>query len=76
MQVGSRIKLTIKLNAQSTDPISGQRDLNEMFRLIKRNTHGTVEALSSHNGIDYAVVKLEGLRTRQEIRADLLKVVV
>lgn len=69
MQAGTRIKLTEKVNARSTDPITGEATGTRPFTVIKRGTTGTVAV----SGATFSVVLFDGHPTRQELHNDLLK---
>jgi len=69
-QPTDRVALTIKINARSTDPITGSQNVADSFRLIKRGSLGTVEAIQNPG---FLVVKFDCLTTRQEIRADMFR---
>jgi hypothetical protein len=69
MEAGDRVTAVIKFNARSTDPVDGATCPADSFRLVKKGSAGTVE--SAEGG--FAVVKFDGLRTRQQIRTGALR---
>lgn len=71
MKTGDRVKLQIKINARSTDPVTGAQYPPDSFRPLKKGLAGTVEAIQTPG---FAVVKFDGVTTRQEFRDDILKV--
>lgn len=66
MDVGTRVKALAKFNARSTDPITGDTvDVRDSFRLVKRGTLGTIEDIITDDTGTFAVVRFDGLNTRQ-----------
>ena len=69
MTVGTRVKNTAKFNARSSDPITGDTvDIRDSFRLVKRGTLGTIEDIITDDTGTFAVVKFDGINTRQQDR--------
>jgi len=66
---GDRVKVDTKFNAKSTNPLTGEQNLNDSFTPIKRNTGGDVLAVGNR----FSIVKFDGVQTPQEMRNDLLK---
>ena len=76
MEINDRVKVAEKFNARSTDPITEVQHTPDIFRLIKRGTLGTVLqviAPTKSYPHEQVIIKLDGVRTSQQIRIDMLK---
>jgi hypothetical protein len=72
IQAGTRVKTAVRFSAHSKHPETGETvNLMDSFRPVKRGTPGTVLSTRTRGGLgggEFAIVKLDGLDTPQEIR--------